>query len=320
MILKGRRTRRGSAPRATCALTLIATLCFVGAVPTVAGAADYRFGAPVNGFSTSSSCPWVAQSRDHAKSDVALANEVLSRMSLSQRVSFAVLSTYPPLENQNLGVPSLCIPPLSLSDGPMGLANRLTGVTAFPAELGLAASFNPSLVRDVGAAIGHEARTKGISVMQGPGSNLLRVPLDGRSFETYGEDPFLASVMGVADMEGIQSTGVMAEAKHFGAYTQETARARLNQVVSARALAEIYDAPFRAVVEQGHVAGMMCAYGRLNGVDTCADPYIYATLRGWHFDGFVRSDQRAAHSIAAAFRAGISLVKPASLRSARTGA
>ena len=123
--------------------------------------------------------------------------------------------------------------------------------------------------------------------MQGPELNLVRVPLDGRSFETYGEDPFLASVMGVADVEGIQSTGVMAEAKHFGAYTQETARARLNQVVSARALAEIYDAPFRAVVQQAHVAGLMCAYGRLNGVDTCADPYIYATLRGWHFTGFV---------------------------------
>jgi len=108
----------------------------------------------------------------------------------------------------------------------------------------------------------------------------------------------------VADVQGIQSTGVMAEAKHFGAYTQETARARLNQVVSARTLAEIYDAPFRAVVQQGHVAGIMCAYGKLNGVDTCANPYIYSTLRSWHFAGFVRSDQRAAHSIAAAFRAG----------------
>jgi len=296
-----------------CAAAVVSTLGVLSVVASPAGASDYKYGAPVNGFSTSSSCPWVAQSRDHSKSDVALANEVLSRMTLAQRVSFVVLSTYPPLENQNLGVPSLCIPPLSLSDGPMGLANGLTGVTAFPAELGLAASFNPSLVRVVGMAIGQEARTKGITVMQGPELNLLRVPLDGRGFETFGEDPFLASVLGVADVQGIQSTGVMAEAKHFGAYTQETARARLNQVVSARALAEIYDAPFRAVVEQAHVAGLMCAYGRLNGVDTCADPYIYTTLHSWHFTGFVRSDQRAAHSIAAAFRAGISLVKPASL-------
>jgi beta-glucosidase len=311
MDLKGRETPRGWVARASCALALISTLGLVA--PSLAGAADYKFGAPVNGFSTSSSCPWVAQSREHRKSDVALANEVLSRMTLSQRVSFAVLSTYPPLENQNLGVPSLCVPPLSLTDGPMGLANRLTGVTSFPAELGLAASFDPSLVREVGAAIGHEARTKGISVVQGPELDLLRVPLDGRGFETYGEDPYLASVLGVADIDGIQSTGVMAEAKHFGAYTQETARARLNQVVSPRALAEIYDAPFRAAVEQGHVAGIMCAYGRLNGVDTCANAYIYATLHSWHFKGFVRSDQRAAHSVASAFEAGISLVKPASL-------
>lgn len=311
MDLKGRRIRRGKLPCAV-ATTLVSALVLAVAT-SPARASDYRFGAPVNGFSTSSSCPWVAQSRERGADPEALANEVLSRMSLAERVSFVVLSTYPPLENQNLGIASLCIPPLSLSDGPMGLANGLTGVTAFPAELGLAASFDPSLVYAVGRAIGQEARTKGISVMQGPELNLLRVPLDGRGFETYGEDPYLASALGVADVDGIQSTGVMAEAKHFGAYTQETARARLNQVVSARALAEIYDAPFRAVVEQAHVAGLMCAYGRLNGVDTCADPKLYATLRSWHFSGFVRSDQRAAHSVAAAFRTGISLVKPASL-------
>jgi beta-glucosidase len=314
MILTGRGIRRHTRRRTIRASFIVVALVSAGVIPSTAGATDYKFGAPINGFSTSNSCPWVAQSRDHSMSDVAMANEVLSRMTLSQRVSFAVLATYPPLENQNVGVPSLCVPPLSLSDGPMGLANRLIGVTSFPAEIGLAASFNPTLVRDVGEAIGQEARTKGISAVQSPELNLVRVPLDGRGFETYGEDPYLASVLGVADVEGIQSTGVMAEAKHFAAYTQETARARLNQVVSQRALAEIYDAPFRAVVEQAHVAGLMCAYGRLNGVDTCADPAIYSTLRSWHFNGFVRSDQRAAHSIAAAFAAGISLVKPASLQ------
>jgi beta-glucosidase len=295
------------------AATVVLALFVVNAMSFPAGASDYRYGAPVNGFSTSSSCPWVARSQGHHANVEMLANEVLSRMTLAEKVKFVVLSTYPPLENQNLGIPSLCIPPLSLSDGPMGLANGLTGATAFPAELGLAASFNPALVRDVGRAIGQEARAKGITVIQGPELNLVRVPLDGRGFETYGEDPFLASVLGVADVQGIQSTGVMSEAKHFGAYTQETARARLNQVVSAKALAEIYDAPFQDVVEQAHVAGIMCAYGKLNGVDTCANPYIYAILRSWHFEGFVRSDQRAAHSVAAAFRAGISLVKPASL-------
>ncbi len=312
MILTGREIRRGRLRRATCVVALVAVgVALVAATPS--GASKYIYGAPVNGFSTSTDCPWVAQSKDHHTSDVTLANEVLARMTIAQRVSFVVLSTYPPLENQNLGVPSLCLPPLSLSDGPMGLANGLTGVTSFPAELGLAATFDPSLVRDVGRAIGQEARTKGISVLQAPELDLLRVPLDGRGFETYGEDPYLASVLGVADVQGIQSTGVMSEAKHFGAYTQETARARLNQVVTARALAEVYDAPFRAAVEQGHVAGLMCAYGRLNGIDTCANPSIYSTLRSWHFRGFVRSDQRAAHSVASAFRVGISLVKPASV-------
>jgi beta-glucosidase len=116
----------------------------------------------------------------------------------------------------------------------------------------------------------------------------------------------------VANIEGIQSQGVLDNAKHFGAYTQETARVRLNQIVSDRALAELYDAPFRAAVQQAHVASLMCSYGLLNGVNSCSDPALYATLRSWGFTGFVRSDLKAVKNIALAFRAGISLIKPAS--------
>jgi len=132
------RDSSGRLRRTGVAATAVSVFLTLNLAPTVAGASDYKYGAPANGFSTSTSCPWVAQSRHRGISDVALANEVIRRMTLAERVSFVVLSTYPPLENQNVGVPSLCIPPLSLSDGPMGLANGLTGVTAFPAELGLA--------------------------------------------------------------------------------------------------------------------------------------------------------------------------------------
>ncbi|NNN09063.1 MAG: hypothetical protein HKL85_07720 [Acidimicrobiaceae bacterium] len=245
-------------------------------------------------------------------------------MTLAQKANFAVLATYPPLENRNRGVPSLCIPPLTLSDGPNGLANGLTGVTQLPAAIGIAASFDRSLARSVGEVLGSEAMAKGIDVVQGPELNLARVPESGRIFEAYGEDPFLTSVMGVASVEGIQSTGAMADAKHFTAYTQETARLRLNQVVSSRALAELYDAPFRAAVQQAHVASLMCSYGSLNGVNTCSDPYLYKTLKSWGFTGFVRSDLEAVRNVAHAFRAGIALVKPASasaiVRMVATGA
>ena len=262
----------------------------------------------------SSNCPWVAQSMTGSADPSALAREVVAKMSLSEKAAFVVLSAYGQLENRNSAVPRLCIPAISLSDGPDGIANGLSGVTQFPAAIGLAASFNPSLARSVGAAIAEEAKVKGFDVVQGPNLNLARVPQSGRIFETYGEDPSLTSALGVANIEGIQSQGVMANAKHVGAYTQETARERLNQVVAPRAMAELYNIPFRAAVQQGHVASMMCSYGSLNGVNTCSDPYVYSLLASWGFSGFVRSDLNAVSDVAPAFRSGIALMKPASAR------
>ncbi len=261
-----------------------------------------------------SSCPWVAQARDHTASPPVLAHEVLTHLSLVQRLSLVTLQTYPPLENADVGIAALCIPPLTLTDGPDGVANGLTGVTQFPSSLNVGATFSPRLAWQQGQAIAEEARAKGIEGVQGPNLNLVRAPLSGRAFETYGEDPYLTATLGVADVRGIQSTGEIADAKHFTAYTQENARARLNQSVSARALAELYDAPFRAVIQQGHVASLMCAYGSLNGVNTCSDPTLYRTLRSWGFRGFVRTDLRAATGPGAALRAGADLIKPASVR------
>ncbi len=256
-------------------------------------------------------------------SAASLAGEVLVKMTLAQKASFSVLATHPPVENRNSGVASLCIPPLSLTDGPSGVANGLTGVTQFLAPIGLAATYNASLARSIGRAIAVEARAKGITGVQGPEVNLARVPQGGRVFETFGEDPVLAGNLGVAEVLGIQSAGILADAKHFTAYTQETARLRLNQVVTPRALAELYNAPFKALVQRAHVASVMCSYGELNGVNTCSDPYIYNTLRSWKFNGFVRSDLRATPSAVAAFRSGVSLVKPESplalIRAVRTG-
>ncbi len=261
-----------------------------------------------------SSCPWVTQARDHAASPRVLAHEVLTHLSFVQRLSLVTLQTYPPLENADVGIAALCIPPLTLTDGPDGVANGLTGVTQFPASLSVGATFDPRLAWQQGRAIAQEARAKGIEGVQGPNLNLARVPLSGRIFESYGEDPYLTATLGVADVRGIQSTGEIADAKHFTGYTQENARARLNQSVSARALAELYDAPFRAVVQQGHVASLMCAYGSLNGVNVCSDPALYRTLRSWGFHGFVRTDLRAATGPGAALRAGADLIKPASVR------
>ena len=257
-------------------------------------------------------CPWVDASRQHRASPATLAGEVLARMTLAEKVGYVILQSHPNVENSNTAVPSLCLPALTLTDGPNGLADGLVGVTQLPAAIGVAASFDPSLAAHVAHVQALEARTKGFSAVQAPELNLARVPTSGRIFESYGEDPYLTSVMGVAAIQGIQSAGVMADAKHLTAYTQETARANLNQSVSARVLAELYDAPFRAAVTQGHVASFMCSYGSLNGVNTCSNPRVYATLHSWGFSGFVRSDLRAITNLPAAYRAGLSLIKPAS--------
>jgi beta-glucosidase len=266
-----------------------------------------------SGLASTDKCPWVAASRSHTESPAALAAEVLGRMTLRQKISFVVLSNEASYENVNSGIPSLCIPPLTLTDGPDGIAGGATGVTQLPSAIGLAASFNPAVTYATGQVEGAEARTKGLDVVQGPELNLARVPQSGRTFEAYGEDPYLTGVMGTANIEGIQSQGVMAQAKHFTAYTQETDRVRLNQDVSERVLEELYDGPFVSAVQQGHVASVMCSYGSLNGTNTCSDPDLAALLRSWGFDGFLRSDLSAVTNASAAFRSGLDLLKPATV-------
>ena len=257
-------------------------------------------------------CPWVRESAHHFESPSELADQVIAKMTLLEKAKFVTLSDGHDIENFNIGVPSLCIPPLTLTDGPDGIAGRTTGGTQLPAAIGIAASFDSSLAYATGQLLGQEAKAKGLDVVQGPDLNIARVPLSGRIFESFGEDPYLTSVLGVANIEGIQSTGAMALAKHFTAYSQETARARIDQIVTPRALAELYDAPFEAAVEDAHVAALMCSSGLLNGVPACSSSYVYNTLKSWGFTGFVRSDLRAVRYPAIAFRAGLDMIKPSS--------
>ena len=268
--------------------------------------------APSTSTSTSTAtaaarCPWVSQARAGQGTAASLAAEVLARMTLAQKASFVVLRTVPPLENTNLGIPALCIPPLTMTDGPNGIAYNMTGVTQLPAAIGVAATFDPSMAHATGTVMGQEARAKGIDAAQGPELNLARVPEAGRIFEAFGEDPVLTGAMGVAGVEGIQSTGTMANLKHVTAYSQETARHILDQQVTDRALTELFNPPYVAAVQQAHVASIMCSYGSVNGVNDCSDPTVYADLASWGFTGFVRSDLFAVptQGTASAFRAGM---------------
>ena len=249
------------------------------------------------------------------ESPATLAALVVSRMTLREKLGEIVLRSSGAYENVNTGVPRLCIPSLTLQDGPSGLAYGDTGVSQLPAPLGVAASFDPSLARQYGEVLGAEAIGQGIDVIQGPNLNIDRVPQSGQGFTGFGEDPLLVSAMGDGEIRGIQSTGAMADAKHFGVYSQETNRGDLDVTVSERALQEIYLAPFRAAVTQAGVATLMCAYPRLNGTFECQNPALAANLAQWGFTGVVRSDEGAVHNPMAAVQDGTDLLKPASVSS-----
>ena len=258
-------------------------------------------------------CPWLATAMARHQAPQTLAALVVARMTSTEKLGELVLSASGRYENVNSGVARLCIPSLTLQDGPAGLAFGDTGVTQLPAPLGIAATFDPSVARRYGQVEGEEARGQGINVVQGPNLNIARVPESGRAFEGYGEDPLLVSSMGVADIAGIQSQGVLADAKHLVTYSQETNRGALDTQVSPRALNEIYLAPFKSAVTQAHVASIMCAYPQLNGTFQCEDPGLAQVLQSWGFSGFVRSDLGAVHNSAAALNSGTDLLKPTSV-------
>jgi beta-glucosidase len=270
-----------------------------------------------------SACPWLQTAMTQKRTPVALANLVLARMTLEEKLGEVVLAASHGYENVNAGVARLCIPSLTLQDGPAGLAYGDTDVTQLPAPLALAATFDTSLAKQYGTVLGSEARGQGIDVVQSPNLNIDRVPQNGRGYEGFGEDPLLVSAMGVAEIGGIQSQGTLAQAKHFVTYGQETNRGELDTVVSPRALQEIYLPPFKAAVQQAHVASVMCAYPQLNDVFQCQDPTLTQILHGWGFTGFIRSDLGAVHNPVTALAAGTDLLKPANVarlaRSVREG-
>jgi beta-glucosidase len=210
-------------------------------------------------------------------------------------------------------IPSQHIPAVNQDDGPAGVGDFETGVTQLPAPIALAATFDRAAARCYGQVIGTEARAKGIELMYGPTVNLVRLPQWGRTFESLGEDPVLSGTLGAAEINGTQRTGVMAEAKHFAVYNQETARNTPadDAIVGRRALQELYLKVWRYVVA-AHPAAIMCSYSTINHQPACQDAGL---LRGYlnrrlGYRGFVGSDYLATHSTTPAVTAGLDQEQP----------
>jgi beta-glucosidase len=201
----------------------------------------------------------------------------------------------------------LGIPALKLSDGPNGVrgkADEIQPITSasFPVGSAMAATWNPSLIKEIGMALGEEAHAKGAQVLLGPTVNIHRVPLAGRNFECFSEDPYLSSVMAVSYIRGVQSQGVAACVKHFVCNDQETDRFSISAEIPDRVLHEIYLPPFKAAVIEAGVHTVMSAYNRVNGVFASEHRSLLLELLKdqWGFDGLVISDWYGTYSPAAA--------------------
>ncbi len=208
-------------------------------------------------------------------------------------------------------IPAQNIPALKMSDASVGV--RVWGPsTAYPASVALAATWDPKLAYREGHSLGRDARARGVNVVLGPGMDIVREPQNGRNFEYLGEDPDLASRIAVAWIRGLQNEGVAACAKHYAGNEQETERGSINSVIPPRALQEIYLAPFRASVEQGHLMTIMAAYNRVNGAYSAQNPFLLTTMLRdqWHFRGVVMSDWGGTHSTLPSLLAGLDLEMP----------
>ncbi|HMA94006.1 MAG TPA: glycoside hydrolase family 3 protein [Polyangiaceae bacterium] len=194
------------------------------------------------------------------------------------------------------GIPRLGIPEIKLADGPVGCRNWGAS-TAYPSTVGLAASFDRALAKEMGRAMARDSRARGVHVLLAPGVNLQRSPVNGRSFEYMGEDPMLAGTMATELAQGLQSEGVLATAKHFAANNQEWDRNHVSSEVDERTLRELYFPAFERLVQVGQVGAVMSSYNLLNGIYASHDPWLLKTVlkREWGFTGFVMSDWHAVH-------------------------
>lgn len=243
------------------------------------------------------------------------AQEIVARMTLSEKVSQMHGVQTPSLDRIVPGVPRLGVPPLRITNGPAGVGPGGSGpqlrATALPAPIALAATWDPALARQYGTLAGEETKALGSDLLESPDINIVRVPQSGRAFEGFGEDPWLTSRMAVAEIEGIQGAGIIANVKHYIANNQETQRGTINEIVGQRALHEIYMPAFKASVQEAHVDSVMCAYPRVNGIYNCENGLLLGAIkRNWKFQGFITSDFGAVHSTIPSIMAGLDLELP----------
>lgn len=233
------------------------------------------------------------------------------------------------------GIAALNIPTFRISNGPVGVGQNdcvsrslydeasksnsphalyvaythpsSAKATALPSAMGVAASFDPSVAAAFGDVIATEMNNLGLHVFEAPGVNMARLPILGRNFEYFGEDPYLSGVMAVAETKAVQDKGLIAMLKHYVANEQETNRMTIQETVDRQTLRELYLLPFEMAIKDGKAGSVMCAYNYVNGVSSCESRELLTdVLRSdWGFTGYVQSDFFAMKSTVATLKAGM---------------
>lgn len=233
------------------------------------------------------------------------------------------------------GIAELAIPTFRITNGPVGLGqndcvarsvydavksdpnpfafNRAythpssAKATALPSAMSVAASFDPAIAATFGDVIATEMHNLALHVFEAPGVNLARLPILGRNFEYFGEDPFLSGTMAVAEIRAVQKRGLIAMAKHFVANEQETNRQTIQETVDQQTLRELYLLPFEMAVKDGDVGAIMCAYNYVNASSSCESKALLTDVlrTDWGFTGYVQSDFFAMKSTVPTLKAGM---------------
>jgi beta-glucosidase len=235
------------------------------------------------------------------------AEAILAKMTLEEKIDFiAGVDEY-----FIRALPESGVPPLRMADGPLGVRNGGPATVA-AAGINLAATWDPELAKRVGTELGRDARAKGVHFLLGPGLNIYRSPTNGRNFEYFGEDPLLASRIAVGYIEGVQSEGVSATAKHFMANNSEFDRHNTDSIIDERTMREIYLPAFEAAVKDAHVGAVMDSYNLINGVHATQNQLLDSEIlkKEWGFQGVLMSDWSATYDGVAAANAGLDLEMP----------
>src|SRR6266571_256536 len=234
---------------------------------------------------------------------------LLAQMTLEEKVDMLSEKSSPELSLSRFGIPAL-----TFADGPAGIridrSRRDVNegkATSPPPPIALAATWDLAAAQQYGDLLGLEAWATGHNVLFGPGLDIARLPVFGRLFEAFGEDPVLTGQMAARYIQGVQHHPVIATAKHYNVNAQEENRLEVDAQLDERTLQEIYTLPFEMAVQDGHIGAVMGAYNKINGTHCCEQPHLLTEIlkEQLGFAGWVVSDFQATHSTVEAANAGL---------------